>query len=133
MRIKFDKEGRIVFVSRYSVCMNHIEYVFPKGFKSDGASIPWIFQLFFNPYEGDTLDAALVHDALYSAQGRFKIGKDEYRLTRASTDRTMRLIMRLQHVPKWKYCTFWLAVRLGGWFVWRFKPLSTKRLSVVIK
>lgn len=133
MQIRFNKKGQIVFLKRYTVKYGVLLFIFPKGFKSDGASIPWLFQLFVSPYEGDTLNAALVHDALYSAKGHFKIGKHEYHLTRVQTDRLFKRIMRSSHVPKWKYNAYWLAVRIGGWYPWVFHNQSKKRLSVVIK
>lgn len=130
MKIKFNKKGNIIFLAKYTVKGGRITFTFPKGFKSDGASIPLILQAWFKPYEGDTLDAALVHDALYSAKGRFLYGKEEFRVRRAQADRLFRQIMARYDVPKWKRNSFWVAVRLFGWYPWLRNTMSTKRLVV---
>ncbi len=38
------------------------------GFKTDGASVPKIFRWFVDPFSGNYLPAAIVHDALYQSQ-----------------------------------------------------------------
>jgi len=43
------------------------EFIIPKGFKTDGASIPKIFwSLFGCPFVGKYVKAAILHDYLYS-------------------------------------------------------------------
>lgn len=42
-----------------------ITITIPKGFKTDGVSIPRIFWWFGKPFDSDTLISAIVHDNLY--------------------------------------------------------------------
>lgn len=103
-------EDRRVFVlykpfmfqcSRWSI-------VVPKGTKTDGASIPWIFRLIFPP-TGEYMPAAVVHDYLYEKQF----------CTRNEADVTFDVIMFCLGVPRWKRWCLYKAVCYFGGYYWR--------------
>ena len=132
MNIVFNRQGKIKFLKKYVIKRENVSFVFPKGFTSDGASIPWFLEMFANPYESDTLESALVHDALYGAKGEYKVGKKIYKVPRYNVDRTFRLLLRSSHVPLWKAWAYWIGVRIGGWYPWIFNPKSKTLISVIV-
>lgn len=133
MNIKFNKKGQIKFLSKYTVTYEHIRFIFPKGFTSDGASIPWLLRFIGTPFEGDTIYGALVHDILYGAKGHYKIGKEVFNMPRRNCDKMLRKLMRYHDVPEWKCWTYWLAVRLAGWLPWYFGKRNKKLVTCIIK
>jgi hypothetical protein len=66
----FVSERNVILHKNFSVDIEvgdqKLKFTVPKGFITDGASIPRFLWAFFTPFEGDTLAAALVHDYLYS-------------------------------------------------------------------
>jgi len=126
MTIRWDKKGRMIFLKPYKVKVHNIQFSFPKGFKSDGASIPWYAQWFGDPYDGDTLDGALVHDGLYGQQGHCILGGTEIVLPRLNVDNIFRGIMGWQHVNPFKKWIYWAMVRMFGWMPWHISPLINK-------
>ena len=68
--IEFITDRRIKLIKKFEVEFqdgkDHHYFTIPKGFVSDGASIPKIFwSLGFTPFQGKTLPASLVHDYFY--------------------------------------------------------------------
>jgi hypothetical protein len=58
------------FIEDYTVVVNCIEYVVPKGFVFDGASIPrFLWRVCGCPLEQPRVLAAALHDYLYSRGG----------------------------------------------------------------
>lgn len=128
MHIDFTKDGKIVFLKPYKVIVPFGKFIFPKGFKSDGASIPWIVQWFGDPYDGDTLDAALVHDGLYMTRGVAVYGGDTLlELPRVNVDRIFLDIMRHQRVNFIKREIYFFMVRMFGWWPWYVSPIFMKK------
>jgi hypothetical protein len=81
----------------------------PKGFVSDGASIPKLARAIVgSPFEFEYLAAAVIHDALYR-KGYY----DE--ITRAQADLIFRDLLWDTKVSFWKIPPFYAAVRAGGW------------------
>ena len=78
----------------------------PKGFVSDGASVPrWAWSLVEDPF-GGCLEAAIVHDWLY--RNRLK--------PRAECDLILLEGMVALGVPLWRRQAIYWAVRVGGGF-----------------
>lgn len=97
----------------------------PKGFITDGASVPRIFWIYL-PRFGKYTKAAIVHDYLYkgcgSAYEQFGIsGYFSINITRKESDLIFKKIMKVSGVNKVKCWLMYNAVRIFGWFSWRTK------------
>lgn len=59
-----------------SVTLNCIDFTLPKGYTTDGASVPRIFWSIYPPYKPEWLTACIIHDYLCSqathAQDKYK-------------------------------------------------------------
>ena len=75
----------------------------PKGFVTDLASTPRLLWSIYPPF-GDYINAAVVHDYLYSIK-----------FPRDSADKTLRRILKRDGVPFITRWCFYTAVRLFGW------------------
>ncbi len=93
----------------------------PKGFKTDFASIPRIFQALV-PKNGSHDAAAIIHDYLYRVQPLVQ-GQKPLRnmrtVTRREADGIFRRIMKESGTNPIRYNLMYLGVRLGGWVAWR--------------
>lgn len=76
----------------------------PKGYCSDGASIPRPLWVLEPPY-GDCLEAAIPHDWSYSAMLR----------PRAECDQIFLEALTAKGIAPWKRNLLYLGVRAGGW------------------
>ena len=77
------------------------EIYIPKGFITDGMSIPkWLQPVIGEPFEGNTLRAAIVHDYLCNCKCE----------TQAFTHGVFKEILKLDGVSKWKRNAAWLGV-----------------------
>ena len=77
------------------------EIYIPKGFITDGMSIPkWLQPIIGEPVEGNTLRAAIVHDYLCHYQGE----------SQAFTHGIFREILKLDGVSAWRRNAAWLGV-----------------------
>lgn len=95
----------------YKVWYKNKEYRFraPKGFTTDGASIPhWAWPIIGPPMREDYLKSAIIHDFLYRING----------CSRKFADDIFYLGMKDCGVPTWKAYAMFLAVRVGGWIGW---------------
>lgn len=84
--------------------------VIPKGFVSDGASIPKVFwSIIGSPWSGRYARAALPHDYLYYTQAisRKKADLEFYRAMK---------VLRVSFVKRW---TMYHAVRTFAWMTWK--------------
>lgn len=96
------------------------QFLVPRGFRTDFASIPSIFQSLF-PKNGRHDAAAIVHDYLYRYQPLVldrKRGTGYVRITRLDSDRIFRRIMKELGVGCVRRNLMYRAVRLGGWAPW---------------
>jgi hypothetical protein len=85
------------------------DFIAKKGYKTDGASIPFIFWAFnLHPYQGDTLMPAVFHDLFYQTE----------LYSRASCDNNFLYLMRKNGVGFLKRTAFYIMVRIFGGFVW---------------
>ena len=96
-----------------------LKYTVPKGFVTDGASIPWFLGFIGNHYEGDTLEGAIIHDAIYSTKGKVLVDGEVRHMSRLGADYTLYSILR-EYSSKWKARVYYWVVRLGGWYPWYF-------------
>ena|SRR5665213_364238 len=71
--IEFIDEKRVKLMKDFHVSFSRGQelyvYTVPKGFITDGASIPdifWGFPFYFTPFQGLTLPGAVVHDHYYT-------------------------------------------------------------------
>ena len=95
----------------------------PKGFITDGASIPKIFWSFIGGQSGKYFYAAILHDYLY----HIKI------YTRSRSDKIFYEAMGILGVPNWKRSIMHLAVRIAGWIPWKNrKPLFPIILLILL-
>lgn len=77
------------------------EIYIPKGFITDGMSIPkWLQPVIGEPFEGNTLRAAIVHDYLCNSKSE----------SQAFTHGIFREILKLDGVSKWRRNAAWLGV-----------------------
>lgn len=77
------------------------EIYIPKGFITDGMSIPkWLQPVIGEPFEGNTLRAAIVHDYLCHYQSE----------SQAFTHGIFREILKLDGVSAWRRNAAWLGV-----------------------
>lgn len=96
----------------------------PEGFITDFASIPPPARVLINPV-GKIRTAALVHDYLYSLQGRYVNPASALRVySRAMVDEIFLDIMRLKRMSWWKRQAAYRLVRMFGWIFWN-KLLKT--------
>ena len=95
-----DKPAYNITPSGYSFIYGTEIYI-PKGFITDGMSIPkWLQPVIGEPFEGNTLRAAIVHDYLCNCKCE----------TQAFTHGIFREILKLDGVSKWKRNAAWLGV-----------------------
>lgn len=86
----------------------------PAGFITDFASVPRLLWNILPPY-GPAGKAAVIHDYLYSLQGRVS---DSATFTRTQCDAIFLEAMTVLHVAPVTRRAMWLGVRLGGWWGW---------------
>ena len=93
------------------LCGVRVEIDVPKGFESDGASIPKaLWSIVGSPLDGGPLRAAIIHDHLCN----------EARTPRARrfADTIFAWVMEESGVPQWRRLAMFWAVRLYGVCVW---------------
>lgn len=79
----------------------------PKGFITDGASVPrFLWRLLGPPMEADTIAAAIRHDYHY---------EHPKMLSRADADDEFYWDLRGNGVATWRAYLYWLGVRAFGW------------------
>tara|TARA_B110000503_G_scaffold139137_1_gene226833 strand:+ start:721 stop:1119 length:399 start_codon:yes stop_codon:yes gene_type:complete len=90
--------------------------IIPKGFCTDGASVPRIFWNIFSPF-GEYFSAALIHDFLYSKDSDNLFYVSE----RKEADGIFLQAMKDIGVGWLTRRTIYRAVRLGGWMSYKKK------------
>ena len=96
------------------------EFVIPKGFVFDGASVPKFFRSWLSPM-GVLLIGGLVHDYGYKYQTLLK--KDKKQNNGLKTQKEMDITFRdinisVNGFKTINYLSYW-ALRLGGFFAWK--------------
>ena len=95
---------------------NEVIISVPKGFKTDLASVPLLFQGVF-PKAGRYREAAVIHDYLYSGKG-FGI------YNRKQADQIFYQAMTDLKIAWWRKSLIYRAVRLGGGLYWNKNKLG---------
>ena len=91
----------------------------PRGFVTDGASIPrCVWPIVGPPIRSNHFRAAVVHDWLCENAQSY----DE----RLMGDAKFFALLRKYGVPRWKRSVMYLAVRLAGWWTWCHKKGGAK-------
>jgi len=83
------------------------QYVVPRGFETDFASIPWFLHGIINKH-GKYDVPAVLHDWLYSSGIA----------SRAEADKIFMVTMKDAGVKEWKYRMMYIGVRMGGWLAY---------------
>ena len=90
------------------------ELVIPKGFVTDGASIPKVCWYFIGHPFGKYLKAALVHDYLCRQAKSYQ--------ERMVADATFFLMLHREKVRYWRRTAMYFAVRCAARYEWRVTP-----------
>lgn len=108
--------GRTIFIIDhpfvYKSPDNKIDIVIPEGEETDGASVPFLFWMFFPPL-GRWLKTAMVHDYLYR-HGIYK---------RSIADKVF--LYDRKYAPI-RMCIMWFFLKLFGWFAYYKYRLKEK-------
>ena len=109
--------------------INGVQYVIPKGFQFDGASIPKFLHTWLSP-TGVLLMGGLVHDYAYKYESLKKKSKGANdKLTQKESDIIFRDINIENNGFKFmNYLAYW-ALRLGGFVAWN----GHRKLNAKIK
>ena len=100
---------------RYQVCQDILvkdglsQWFIPAGWSTDGASIPRFLWWWISPFNGDYIEAAIVHDYLYMKKP----------VSRKRADAMFYTIMRQSGVPVLRAWLMFKAVDLFGFAAWR--------------
>lgn len=84
-----------------------VDMMIPAGFRSDGASIPWILTIFLDPFDPRILFWALVHDYIYRTQF----------MPRLIADAILKEGIHLSGSWIWSVI-FYYTLRPTGWLAW---------------
>ena len=110
---------KLVILKDFKYTLNGTEYVIPKGFTFDGASIPKFLRTFFSPV-GVLLMGGLVHDYMYkyaACKPADKKGKlllvDQKRADEIFRD----INIEVNGFYFMNYLAYW-SLRLGGFVAW---------------
>lgn len=94
----------------------------PRGFKTDYASVPFIFWVFIPPW-GKYGKAAVIHDYLYQthSERNQNMWQKMFSKERKRADNIFHEAMGILGVAPWRKFLMYWAVRLFGWTAWRNK------------
>jgi len=132
-QVKFKRNGEIVLIKKYEILIPHWKFTLPKGFVSDGASIPWYVQWFGDPYDGDTLPGALIHDSLYRSKGAYTCMGETFRLSRKGIDSIFLMLMEENRVYFIKRSLYFIMVRAFGIIPWLFGKPKKPSLTISLR
>ena len=117
-----------VIVEDWKYNLNGSEYVIPKGFQFDGASIPKFLRTFFSPV-GVLLVGGLVHDYMYKYACLKRTDKKGSLLLvdQKRADQIFRDInIEVNGFYFMNYLAYW-SLRLGGWVAWNGHRKNDKK------
>lgn len=110
------KKGKRKLTQVYVYEINGYRITVPKGFITDGASVPDILKPIYNPF-GRYFPAAVVHDYLYSKY-------NDIGINRTLADKIFNFIMKELKIDRSTRRKFYLAVRCFGEMSWKKKLLN---------
>ena len=116
LKLKPINDSKCILEDDYIYSINGFLITVPKGFITDGASIPKSLQWLYNPF-GRYIKAAIVHDFLYSSYNNTGIN-------RTLADKIFRHIMQETGVDNRTVRRFYTAVRCFGETSWKPKLLN---------
>lgn len=100
------------FVERFPVNTVYGRFVIPKGFMSDGASIPRLIWFLLSDTDPDILYPSYAHDDLYKLG---KAGTPEFAgIDRKRSDMVIRDLMLAIGAPRWKANAVYFILRHFG-------------------
>ena len=107
-----------VILKDFKYTMNGTNYVIPKGFSFDGASIPKFLRTFFSPV-GVLLMGGLVHDYAYKYACLKRTGKGALLIVdQKRADEIFRdICIEVNGFYTMNHLAYW-SLRLGGWVAW---------------
>jgi hypothetical protein len=101
--------NRVVLDEDFLFQVDDKDYWLPKGYWSDGASIPrLVWSIIGSPFEPDLIGPAFAHDGLYSV----------HVLTRAQADNVLFYGLKQNGVNTIRSHVIWGAVRSCAWCAW---------------
>jgi hypothetical protein len=113
-------ESDMMVSEDFSVQHNDLILTTPKGFITDGASIPRFFWRVIGGPFGRYRTAAVPHDAAYRGELIVThLGRPIPRLARCTADEWFLDIMRYEGIAPWKRRVMWWAVRHFGGRSWK--------------
>ena len=130
-RVKIHDNGNVELTYPWRVKYGWLFIIeVPKGFISDGNSVPWIFTRMVPKFGRNTL-AGIIHDYLYKT-GKMMIADVDNPLfgsvstpyatktvTRKLADEVRLHLCIKCSVPKYQRILSYIALRLFGWSAWR--------------
>lgn len=111
--------GRVHQVTRQGVYVaaDGAHYVIPRGFETDGASVPRPLWWLYPPFGQDYEPAAILHDYLYAHAEQYP-GSDQGHLSRGEADALFLEAMAALGYRASGRRVIHAAVRAGGWKAW---------------
>ena len=124
-----DERGNVLTVLyNYRVDYNGKSFIIPRGFESDGASVPRMFwRVVFPSTDSDAVTAGICHDYIYREQPAD--------WTREEADRMFLALLVEFGVGIWSANRAYDALRLFGWSAWdeNAAPKATAEAIVELK
>jgi hypothetical protein len=120
------------FIVEFKPWASWLRLTVPRGFITDFASVPKLVRLLPGfDVNGDSRDAAVLHDFAYSSRGRMAVtspysGVDMVHLTRAECDRLLFGGLIACGYTNAQADLFYAGVRAGGWWYWRKRRYGIK-------
>lgn len=113
LNLKPINDGKRILEADYIYSINGFLITVPKGFITDGASIPKSLQWIYDPY-GKYIKAAVIHDYLYSKY-------NDTGINRTLADKIFDFIMKETGVNAKTRRKFYVAVKYFGKIFWQDK------------
>lgn len=113
LELKSINDGKCILESDYIYSINGFLITVPKGFITDGASIPKSLQWIYEPF-GEYIKGAVIHDYLYSKY-------NDTGINRTLADKIFDFIMKETGVNAKTRRKFYVAVKYFGKIFWQDK------------
>jgi hypothetical protein len=103
------------------VTIDNASITIPKGFTTDGASIPRLFWFTTGtPFSPHYMRGAIIHDYLYQT-GLF---------SRKDADLIMYNFLLVDNTSRYNATKIYYALRIGGWYVWnKYRKMENENLK----
>jgi len=122
------------FIFKWKVKGKVRTFRIPKGFVSDGASIPRAFWTSAgSPFQPMFLAAAFIHDFIYDTHSLVTLYKKTFPLTRKEGDQIYRAILKANGVNRYLRNKHYWALRGFGMLAWKKNGARKKNAEGVSK